>query len=908
MLLSAAVATAPIAPAQAFASPSPASEHVSSTVLTLNYEQFKLDNGLTVLVHSNHTAPTVFVGMWYQVGAKDEPEGKHGFAHLFEHLMFQGTQNRKGEYTEALQDAGLLGLNGSTSKDRTNYYMNVPKGSLDRALWMESDRMIYSAIDQEMLDEQLAVVKNEKLQGENNPYAFISDVIDAGIYPKDHPYAHSTIGSMEDLQASSLDDVKGWFKKYYGAANAVLVLSGDITLEEAKAKAKKYFGAASPGEPLNKIETWAPTLTGHKKEIIQKDVPVATIQRAWVLPEKGTKDLPLLSFATSTMMHSKSAPLRKRLVDELQLVSQVQFQVHPQQLNSIALFNAYVKPGVDPQQVLDVLDEELETYFKQGPDAQILNNLKTTHQMDQMRALQRTDSVAVMMGEDMVATGNPAFRMLETKWIQQATPEDLRSVTEKWLSRPYYQLIVEPFVKPTEKVEDVDRTTIPEVQLSGKLNVPTPEEALLDNGIKLVVMKRDGLPIVNVALGINTGNLATTTEDAGAEQALGLLMTGTQEKDALALSSAFEELGIYPRMSFGESWSGGSYRVLKDNLQKSLNLYAEAIRKPAFPEEEIEKVKKSLNDHLHQRAAAPSSSASAYFNHAIYGDAAAKGRIIKAERVDALNRDDMVKFHKREVGPNNMTIYMVGDISMQEAKKVVNASFGDWKNKSRSQLKLNVSALPASRKVILIDQPGAPSTNIIAGHALPSGLNDQADTLYLMNQAFGGGLNARLGQNLRNDKGWTYGIHSRVSPSPTGQGVFRISTKVQADKSAEAMAEILKELQQYVGDKPVKEAEISPIVTNEVRSLPGKIKTYNDILRVMVTANEEQRPYDYVNGRGDRLQAVTVEDVRAAAKTLLHPDELTWVIVGDLKSIEAPIRKLDLGEVVVWDTDGNKVR
>ena len=296
-----------------------------STQIDISYETFTLANGLTVIVHSDHSTPTVFVGMWYGVGSKDEPQGKTGFAHLFEHLMFQGSENRDGEYFSPFSDAGATGMNGTTNEDRTNYYATVPSGALDMALWMESDRMTYllGAITQDALDEQRDVVQNEKRQRETRPYAQMGDKIRAGLYPLDHPYRHSVIGSMDDLNAASLDDVHEWFNKYYGASNVILVLAGDVSIEDARQKVEHYFGEAPAGVPLSHPRKWIPSLVENREETMYDRVGQTRITRVWALPGLNDIDSSLMYLVNDSLVANKNSPLRKKLVDELKLVTRV---------------------------------------------------------------------------------------------------------------------------------------------------------------------------------------------------------------------------------------------------------------------------------------------------------------------------------------------------------------------------------------------------------------------------------------------------------------------------------------------------------------------------------------------------------------------------------------------------------
>ena len=362
-----------------------------NSIPEINYSKFTLDNGLTVIVHEDRKVPMVAVNIWYHVGSKNEKEGKTGFAHLFEHLMFNGTENYNSEYFEPFEKIGSTDQNGTTNSDRTNYFQNVPTNALDLALWMESDRMghLLGVVDQEKLDEQRGVVQNEKRQGENRPYGKSFDRISNGAYPKGHPYSWTTIGSMEDLDAASLDDVKEWFKTYYGPNNAVLVLAGDIDLETAKAKAQEYFGDIPPGPPLTKPSKWIGKRSEEKREIMLDNVPQTVIYKVWNTPPANTIEEVHLDLAASVFSDQKNSPLYKDLVYDQQVSTGVSAFYFGREISGLFYIAADVAPGVDPDVVEEALDESIANYLKKGPDKDLLEAEKTKTYAGYVRGLQR---------------------------------------------------------------------------------------------------------------------------------------------------------------------------------------------------------------------------------------------------------------------------------------------------------------------------------------------------------------------------------------------------------------------------------------------------------------------------------------------------------------------------------------
>ncbi|NIS90698.1 MAG: insulinase family protein [Woeseiaceae bacterium] len=892
------------------ASQARADDDIASQV-DIQYEMFTLDNGLTVLVHSDHSVPTVFVGMWYGVGSADEPQGKTGFAHLFEHLMFQGTANRDGEFFGPFIDAGATGMNGTTSEDRTNYFATVPTGALDMALWMESDRMSYllGAVNQEALDEQRGVVQNEKRQRENRPYSGMADRIRAGVYPVDHPYRHSVIGSMEDLDAASLEDVHEWFGKYYGASNVVLVLAGDISLETAKEKVAYYFAEAPSGVELVKTQQWIPTIDHNRIEKMYDKVGQSRVSRTWVLPGMNDRDTTLMYLVNETLVGNKNSPLYSRLVDELQIATSVTGYAHGRVLSGEYSLTIDVKPGVDPQQVLDVVDQVLADYLDNGPSPEIAENAKLGVNMYMLGSLESKATIGRFLAEGQLYAGDPLQVKTDIAWLNEATPEELQAVANRWLSRNYYQLTVDPFPELVGSEPAVDRAVIPAVTEVADIEFPEIATAELDNGMQLVVARRGSIPLVDVSIQVNTGNSANPAQAPGTASAVfGLLTEGTGQYDANELAAALDSIAMSPRISAGQERSSFGYRILRSNLDASLELAAEMLRNPTFPQHELDKIKQQLFAVLATIEKNPSRFTGSLFSRAIYGEASPLGMVWTPELVADFSVDTLRSFHRREVAPDNMTIYMIGDISLETARASVESAFGSWRHEAQSGRKPIGDAVDKGPRVILVHQAEAVQSTIMAGHSIPP-FDPQVNTeLAFVNGVFGGTFESRINMNLREDKAWSYGARSGVARNASGDQTFAVSTSVQTDKTMESMQEIKRELDEYVSSRPATAEEVERVRLNRTRSLPGSYSSNRGFLSSIVSSDSYGLPFDYAEGTADRLNAVTLEEVNTRATSLIRPGELTWVIVGDLDQIEDKVRSLDFGPVEVWDGFGNRIR
>ena len=894
-----------------FAFGAPAAAQGDATQVNIPYERFQLDNGLTVLVHSDHSTPTVFVGMWYGVGSKDEPEGKTGFAHLFEHLMFQGSENREGEYFSPFTDAGATGMNGTTNEDRTNYYATVPSGALDMALWMESDRManLLGAVTQEALDEQRGVVQNEKRQGEARPYAKMYDKIRAGVYPVDHPYRHSIIGSMDDLNNASLEDVHEWFNTYYGASNVVLVLAGDVTVEDAKEKVQHYFSEAPTGVPLSHPKQWIPNIAENRTEVMYDKVGQTRVSRVWAIPGNSSKDTTLFYLVNEALVGNKNSPLRKKLVDDLQLATGISGRAYGRVISGEYSLTINLKPGVTKEQVMPIVDETIAEFLQTGPDAQIVENAKLGVKMFVLGGLETGSAIGRQLVEGELYHNDPLFLNTELNWLNAATPDELKAIANRWLTRGYYQLAAEPFPDYVQGERVADRSSIPSVTASSEINFPEIQETTLKNGAKLVVANRGSIPLVDVSIRVETGGMAAPLDSPGLPSfVFGLLDKGTKKYDANELAAERDKIAMGGGFSAGNERSSMGYRILKEYLAESLSLATEMMRNPTFPQDELDKLKAQVGAWLANLQHAPNQAAGSLFDRAVYGSDTLMGAMWSPAALDAVDVEMLQAWHAAEVTPDNMTIYMIGDITLEEAEAALSKSFARWSETGKSGRQDIGSAVEPKARVILVDMPGTPSSTIIAGHAIAPYDPESWTARTIMNRAIGGGFESRLNMNLREEKGWSYGYRSGISTNMSGDMTFRTSGQVQTDKTAESMVEIMNELTGFVGDMPATANEIDRIKLNRSRSLPGSFATNGGFLSSIITSDGYGLPYDYAERAGDRIADVTLEKVHQAAQESIDPTKLTWVIVGDLEKIESDVRALNYGPIEVWDAFGNKVR
>jgi predicted Zn-dependent peptidase len=918
----------------------PVAKHAGAAI-DIPYQEFTLPNGLRVIVHEDHKAPIVAVNLWYHVGSKDEPAGRTGFAHLFEHLMFNGSENHKGEYFEPFELAGATDQNGTTNTDRTNYFENVPTTALDMALWMESDRMghLLGAIDQKTLDEQRGVVQNEKRQDENEPYGLAGDEINRQMYAVNHPYHHSVVGSMNDLNAASLADVKNWFRTWYGPNNAVLVLAGDIDLATAKAKVAKYFGdiPATPTMAQPKVDVGR--LAASKREVMTDNVPQTRIYRVWNVAEYGQPDADRLAMLAQVLGGSKSSRLDKRLVFDDKLADRVSASVSTSQLGSSFAVTADVKQGVDPAKVEAAIADEMHKLLAQGPTAAETDQARTYFKAGFVRGIERIGGFggkADALAECTIYTGNPGCFRDSLKTLEAATPASLQATGKKWLSTGDFTLVVapgkrqeipeDPAVKPapfkTPAVDPkyktlastVDRSQgVPTVTTFPDLKFPALQRATLKNGTTVILAERHDVPVVQLSYEFGGGSAADVGRKLGtASFTMGMLDEGAGNLDALAFGNRAESLGA--NLGAGASLDGASayLSALKEKLDPSIALFADMVRHPRFDQKEIDRVRATWISGIAQEKARPNGAALRVLPPLLYGAGHPYAIPFSGTGTEAsiasLSRDDLVAYHDAYVRPEKATLIVVGDTTLGEIVPKLDAAFGDWKGDGDGGVRKDIPAVqrPAKPRVVLIDQPGAIQANIFAGELVPSTKDAGAVKFEIANDVLGGEFSSRLNMNLREDKHWAYGAYTFAS-NALGQRPWIAFAPVQIDKTVESLKEMEREISEYVtGAKPATPAEVDKIKATQIRGLPGSFETARAVMGAIGGIVRYDRPDDYVVRRMHEIEAMTPEQVKAAAATI-DPNAVTWVVVGDLSKIEQPIRALNLGDVTVVDANGQAV-
>jgi zinc protease len=911
----AAIASA-VSPVQAAGAPARPAV-VDIPIPDIPYTRFVLKNGLTLLVHEDHKSPVVAINTWYHVGSKNEKAGKTGFAHLFEHLMFSGSNNFNKTYINAMERIGATALNGTTNNDRTNYFQNVPTSMLDYALFAESDRMgnLLGVLDKKKLDLQRGVVQNEKRQGENQPYGVTRQLLTENTYPVGHPYSWTVIGKMEDLDAASMADVTDWFKTNYGPNNTVLVLAGDITPEVARQKVEKYYGDIPPGPPIARHQAWVAKRSGTHRSTVQDRVPQARIYRVWNVPGADTPEESLLDLAAHVLGGGKTSRLYKRLVYKDQLATSATTSNNTNEIAGQVYMMLTARPGADVRKMELAADEEMRALMKHGPTEAELQLAKTAILAQYTRIVERVGGFggkSDLLAHCTTFTGNPDCYKDYLQKIKAATPASVKKAMNEWLSDGDYVLQVNPFPTGLSATAATDRSKEPALGKAESLRLPPMQRATLSNGLKVVLAERHEAPVVNFSMLVDSGYASDSPDLPGvASLSLHMLEEGTPTRSSLKISEELEALGA--NFGAGTNLDGAfvNLNVLKATMPKALDIYADLVLHPAFQQNEFARLQQDRIASIQREKSVPQLMALRVVPSLLYG----KGHVYALPftgtgteaAVKRMTRGDLVQYHRTWFKPNNATLLVVGDTTLAEMKPLLEKAFAGWKPGEVPKKNVAQVNQPEKTVVYLIDRPGALQSVIVGAQLAPPRNTPEAVPLDVVNGIFGGTFSSRINMNLREEKHWSYGVSSLVA-SALGQRPFLTVSPVQSDKTREALQELATEYANIAGGKPITPEELMAAQSNQTLSLPGSFETASQLSNAYSTILQYQLPENYYNTYTEKALALTPEQANALAARSIMPNKLVWVVVGDMSKIEPGIRELNLGEVRQIDADGNPVK
>lgn len=879
----------------------------------LAFEKFYLPNGLTVIVHENRAVPLVTVNIWYKVGAKDEAAGKTGLAHLFEHLMFGGSANMPGSYLNNMGQVGAIDMNGTTNPDRTNFYQTVRTGALDAALFAESDRMghFLDTLGPAVLEQQRQVVLNEKDETHGAPFGGIAECMARGLFPADHPYAHTTIGWREDVERLTLEDARGWFRAHYAPSNAVLALSGDIDLDTAREKAMRFFGDIPPGPPLRRPVRWVPAARGARREVLEDNVPQARIVMAWNIPPAGDRDCTALSLALPLIGRGVDSLLYRRTVEKDHLALDVSASFAPMMLSGQFAIFADAAPGADIATLETAIREELDRFRRDGPDADALERVKIGAEAGLIRQLQTGQAVADLLAMNEVYFGDPGYYLRDMEWLAGLDVDDVRRAAEQWLGEVDYTLHVVPHGSLTTAGPGVDRAEGAAMDPPAGIALPAICQARLSNGIRVLIAERRDLPLVDVRLLFPRGATSEPRDRLGVAQlTAGLMGSGAGERDAVALRDTTDRNAIMLGAGIGIDASSATMSALRSRLELGLDLLADLVRRPCFDAAEVERAIRLRLASLPAGHAAPGAAVARLLPGLLFGTGHPYARPGEGlpDTIAAITRDDIVAMHRRIFDPANATVVVTGDVTLAEIVPLLERRFGNWASTIPPMRPSYPPARTGAPGVYLIDRPGAPQAAIAAALVIPSHRDVDPIALTVVDQVLGGTFGSRINMNLREDKSWTYGVRSEIGAT-LGERAYILSGAIQADRVAEAMIEIRREYRELVSTGPITEHNLAVTRQSTIMGLAVRTQTLGALANTIETLVRMDRPLDYWDNYAERMMATDLDTVAATALRIIRPEELIWVVAGDLAQIESGIRAAGLGSVhLVASDDDSRYR
>ncbi len=920
-------ATAPVVHGQQ----APAAPRVAD-VPVIDFEKYTLPNGLEIILSEDHRLPLVAVNVWYHVGPAHEEPGRTGFAHLFEHMMFQGSKHAPGDsHFRLVEGAGGSDINGTTGFDRTNYFQTLPADQLELGLWLESDRMGYllDKVDQANLSNQQDVVRNERRQSlENQPYGIVQEGMFHLLFPPGHPYYARIIGSHADIQAAKLEDVKRFFKKYYAPGNATLAIVGDIDRNRTKALVQKYFGTLKAGPQVPKPTVVTPPITSERRAVITDRVELPRVIVAWLTPamfKPGDADLDVVARALGG---GRASRLYKSLVYEKQLAQNVFVSQNSTMLASYFSVDVTARPGHTADEIEAAIHAELARFLESGPDAAEVSLALNQIETQTVQGLERLGGfggVADTLNHYNHYTGDPGYLQQDIARYRAVTPESARRVAQQYLQPnarvvvhgvPGAQQLGPPVPAPAPSTaaagqgaeslnaDEPWRNEPPKPSGGRSLTVPVPKTFRLANGLTVYLNERPGLPVVSAGLVFKTGSAVNPLDKPGlANFTAAMIDEGTATRSALRIAEEVAGLGGTLTTSSSMDTLQVSMASLARTFPQMLDIVVDVVRRPSFPDAEMERQRASRLAQLVQQRANAGQVANTVLSAALYGPAHPYGATDLGTEASnkAMTVADVRGFWQRNFVPNNAALVVSGRITEAELRPLVERAFGDWAAGKPDTAPQRQPRTTAAR-VIVVDRPGAPQTQLRVGSIGAPRATPDYESIRLMNETLGGLFTSRININLREDHGYTYGGNSGFVFRREA-GPFMVSTGVRTDVTAPAVSEILKELTR-MREGGVTADELTLAKDSMVRSLPADFETSGRVTASTVNLFAYDLEPDYYASVARRYSAVTGTQVGAAAKKYIDPAKVVVVAVGDRARIQPELEKLNIGAIEIWTAEG----
>ncbi|MBN8430068.1 insulinase family protein [Microbulbifer salipaludis] len=920
------------------ASKAPA-EQEAKPDFSIDYQQFQLDNGLNVLFHIDRSDPVVAVSLTAHVGSAREKAGRTGFAHLFEHLLFLESENLgKGGLDAMSARIGGSGANGSTSRDVTNYYQTVPKDALEKMLWAEADKLgwFINTVTDPVLAKEKQVVKNEKRQGvDNRPYGHSQYVIDRNLYPEGHPYSWQVIGSLEDLDNATLDDVKTFFRRWYVPNNVTLVVAGDFDPEQAKALVQKYFGEIPAGEAIERAPKQPVTLKETKRRYYEDNFarqPQLTL--AWPTVPRYSADSYPLAVLSEYLSRGKRAPLYRVLVEDEQLTSLVAMGAYQSELAGQVQLEVQAFAERDLDTVYAGIQKAFALFEKEGIAEQDLERIKAGQEVAFYNSLSSVLGKGFQLAQYQIYADDPGYVTEDIARLLAVTAEDVQRVYKQYIqNKPFVavsfvpkgeqalaladsteaQVVEEKIVNGAEEAVDpsaqadyartpskIDRAKEPAYGEPAQTTVPDVWQSELANGVDVFGIENSEVPTVLFSLVIDGGQLQESIDKTGVANLTAMLMErGTAKRTPEELETAIQMLGASINVSAGQNAFRFDVTTLARNFNDVFALLEEILLEPRWDKDELVLAKKSVASQIQRAAAEPNAIASKNFARLLHGKDSIRGYsgLGTEASVADITMDDLKAFYKNTLSPSVARLHVVGDIPQADFLQAANGLAKRWPAKAVAVP--DPKPVPAKPGIYFIDVPGAKQSVLRIGRPAMSAVSEDYYPAVFTNYILGGGgFASRLTQQLREGKGYTYGIRSVVDGEKTW-GDFMIGTGVRANVTAESVQLIHDILSNYAPTYTEQDLETSRSYL--VRSNARAFETAGAKLGLLENMSTYGWPADYVREREATAKAMTVVKVQKIAEQYMLPGSMIWVVVGDRATQLEPLQKLGLGEVTLLD-------
>ena len=895
-------------------------------------EKYTLPNGLEVILVPNHKLPAVTVNMWYHVGPANEEPGLTGFAHLFEHMMFAGSRHvPRGMADKLLEGVGATDSNGTTDFDRTNYFDTVPSNQLELALWIHADRMGYllDVLDQTALSNQQDVVRNERRQStENRPYGIVEEAMFHQLFPKTHPYYAAVIGSHADIQNAKLDDIRKFFTNYYSPNNASIVIAGDLDVAKTKAMVAKYFGTLKRGPDVPKIKAVTPPITAERRAVVQDRVELPRVFMAWLTPAAYTAGDAELSLAGQILGGGKSSRLYKSLVYDKQIAQDVSAYQSSNALTSMFIIDVTARPGHTAQEIEMAIDEQLKVLREDGPNAKEVERARNTIETAMLTQVEKSSGLANQINHYNQYVGDPAFLEKDLMRLHKADAAAIKNVVAAQLQNTARVVVhgvpgtpdlgpevPTPTLAKNLKSETTSsnpaqpwRAKAPKAGPEPKLVLPKAQSFSLPNGLTVLHHYNPALPMVSAELVFKSGASNNPADRPGlADFTAKMLEEGSKTRSASQIADEVAQLGAFLEAGSGQDTSVVKASSLKANFAKVLGLLADISLNPAFPTAEIERLRASRLGELSQERENANAVASRVARMAMFGEgnALAYPAIGSEAALKAMTQADVQQFWSKNYLPNNAALVVAGDITEADLKQLVEKNFAQWKAGEVAKLAVG-KAQTTDAQLVLVDKPGAPQTALRVVAFGAERKTPDYEVLQVMNAAMGGLFTSRINNNLREQKGYTYGVYSNFTYGRQ-QGTFALGGGIRTDVTGPAVAEVFKEIK-AMENKPISTQELNGARNSQVLSLPSTFSTNANMSTSMASLFAYDLGLDYFTGLPKRFAAVNAKQAQKAVSKYLKPNKLLVVAVGDKAKIATQLNTLKLGKTEIRDTEGKLIK